>query len=165
MSHQLPLRVAIWIDHREAILIAFRGEQIIGEKDLYSEARPHTHGGGWSQHRIEAHRHEVLKHYYERVIRHLGPVDEILIMGPGQAKRELHHSIEHHKGLRGKVVAVRSTSRLTEQEVIAKAEKVFDGLLRRFSTDDGERFGEGDVFGTDADAVLRIAASGDPLFR
>jgi hypothetical protein len=134
MSHQLPRRVAIWIDHREAILIAFHGEQIIGEEELYSEVGPHTHGGGWSQHRIEAHRHEVLKHYYEQVIRHLGPVDEILIMGPGQAKHELHHSIDHHKGLRGKVVAVRSASRLTEQKVIAKAEKVFDSRIKRLQS-------------------------------
>ena len=125
MSHDIPRRVAIWIDHREAILIAFRGEAVIGEEELFSEAGPRTHGGGWAQHRIETHRHEILKHYYDDVIQHLGPVDEILILGPGQAKHELHHSIDHHKGLRGKVVAVNSASRLTEQEVIAEAEQVF----------------------------------------
>jgi hypothetical protein len=125
MSHDMPRRVAIWIDHREAILIAFRGEVVIGEEELFSEVSPHTHGGGWAQHHIEAHRHEVLKHYYEEVIQHLGPVDEILILGPGQAKHELHHSIDHHKGLRGKVLAVRNASRLTEQEVSAEAEEFF----------------------------------------
>lgn len=126
MSHDTPRRVAIWIDHREAILIAFHGEVVIGEEELFSEAGPHTHGGGWAQHRIEAHRHEMLKHYYEELIQHLGPVDEILILGPGQAKHELHQSIDHHRGLRGKVVAVRGTDRLTEQEVIAEAEQFFD---------------------------------------
>ena len=125
MSHDKPRRVAIWIDHREAILIAFRGEAVIGEEELFSEAEPRTHGGGWSQHRIEAHRHEMLKHYYEEVIQHLGPVDEILILGPGQAKYELHQRIEHHKGLRGKVMAMRGTSRLTEQEIVAEAEQFF----------------------------------------
>jgi stalled ribosome rescue protein Dom34 len=125
MSHDMPRRVAIWIDHREAILIVFRGEVVIGENELLSEAGPHSHGGGWSQHRIEAHRHEVLKHYYEEVIQHLGSVDEILILGPGQAKHELHHSIDHHKGLKGKVTALHSTPRLTEREVIAEAERVF----------------------------------------
>ena len=125
MSHDMPRRVAIWIDHREAILIAFRGEKVTGEEELFSEVRPRTHGGGWAQHRIEAHRHEVLKHYYEDVIQHLGPVDEILIMGPGQAKHELHQSIDHHKGLKGKVVDIRNASRMTEQEVIAQAEELF----------------------------------------
>ena len=87
--------------------------------------RPRTHGGGWAQHRIEAHRHEVLKHYYEDVIQHLGPVDEILILGPGQAKHELHRSIEHHKGLKGKVMALHGVSRMNEQQVIAEAEQFF----------------------------------------
>ena len=126
MNHHMPRRVAIWIDHREAILITFNGEQVADEEELFSEVGPHTHGGGWSQHRIDAHRHEVLKHYYEDVIQHLGPVDEILILGPGQAKHELHQSVDHHKGLRGKVIAVRSASRLSEQEVIAEAEHFFD---------------------------------------
>jgi peptide subunit release factor 1 (eRF1) len=125
MNRHIPRRVAIWIDHREAVLITFHGEQVTGEEEVFSEAGPHTHGGGWAQHRIEAHRHEVLKHYYEEVLQHLGPVDEILILGPGQAKHELHQDIEHHKGLRGKVLAARSASRLTEQEVIAEAEEFF----------------------------------------
>ena len=125
MSHDMPRRVAIWIDHREAILIAFRGEKVTREEELFSEVRPRTHGGGWAQHRIEAHRHEVLKHYYEDVIQHLGPVDEILILGPGQAKHELHRSIEHHKGLKGKVMALRGVSRMNEQQVIAEAEQFF----------------------------------------
>ena len=125
MSHDMPRRVAIWIDHREAILIAFRGEKVTGEEELFSEVRPRARGGGWAQHRIEAHRHEVLKHYYEDVIQHLGPVDEILILGPGQAKHELHRSIEHHKGLKGKVMALRGVSRMNEQQVIAEAEQFF----------------------------------------
>jgi peptide subunit release factor 1 (eRF1) len=125
MNHHISRRVAIWIDHREAILITLRGEQVTGEEELFSEVGPHTHGGGWSQHRIEAHRHEVLKHYYEEVIQHLGPVDEILILGPGQAKHELNQNIEQHRGLKGKVMAVRSAARLAEQEVIAEAEEFF----------------------------------------
>jgi hypothetical protein len=130
MSHDIPRRVAIWIDHREAILIAFRGDVVIGEEELFSEAGPHTHGGGWAQQRIEAHRHEMLKHYYEEVIQHLEPVDEILILGPGQAKHELHHSVDHHKGLRGKVVAVRSASVLSEHELIAEAGQFFASEIR-----------------------------------
>ena len=126
MSYDKPRRVAIWIDHREAILITFYGEIVKSEEELFSEAGPHTHGGGWAQHRIEAHRHEILKHYYDEVIGHLGPVDEILILGPGQAKHELNRSIDHHKGLKGKVMAVRSASSLTEQEIVAEAEQFFD---------------------------------------
>ena len=126
MNRHMSRRVAIWIDHREAILISFNDGHVTGEQELFSEAGPHTHGGGWAQHRIEAHRHEVLKHYYEEVIGHLGPTDEIFILGPGQAKHELLQRINHHKDLRGKVSAVRGTSRLTEGEIIAEAEHFFN---------------------------------------
>lgn len=126
MNHPKPRRVAIWIDHREAILIAFLGKEVAGEAALHSEAGPHTHGGGWSQHRIDAHRHEVLKHFYEEIVQHLGRVDEILILGPGQAKHELYQSIDHHRGLKGKVLAVRTAPRMTEAQVIAEAEAYFD---------------------------------------
>jgi hypothetical protein len=125
MDRHMLRRVAIWIDHRQAILITFNGEHPIRE-EVFSEAGPHTHGGGWAQHRIEAHRHEMLKHYYEEVIGHLGPSDEILILGPGQAKHELVHSVNHHRGLKGKVSAVRGAPRLTEREIIAEAEQFFN---------------------------------------
>ena len=125
MKLQGSRRVAIWVDHREAIVITFTGDFVTGEEEFFSEAGPHTHGGGWTQHRIESHRHEILKHYYEEVAQYLGTVDEILLLGPGQAKYELHHAIDRHKGLRGKVVAVRGAARLTGEQVIAEAEEFF----------------------------------------
>jgi peptide subunit release factor 1 (eRF1) len=125
MSHEMLRRIAIWIDQTEAILFTFQGERVAEEERLLSEAGPHTRGGGWSQRRIEAQRHEQLKHYYEEVVQHLGPVDEILILGPGQAKHDLHRSIQDHRGMRGMVVAVHSTSRLTEPELMDEAERLF----------------------------------------
>jgi peptide subunit release factor 1 (eRF1) len=125
MKHSALRRVAIWIDHREALLVAFVADQLQREEELVSEVRPHTHGGGWSQHRFEAHRHETLKHFYEEVIQHLGMVDEILILGPGQAKHELRARIEHHKGLKGKVVEIASADQLTAAELVAQAKGFF----------------------------------------
>lgn len=126
MSQQTPRRVAIWIDHREAILVTFIGDHLKAEEQISSEAGPHTHGGGWSQRRIEAHRHEMLKHFYEEIVHHLGPADEILILGPGQAKLGLREHIEHHKGLKGKVRALVNVPHLTEAELTAQAEKLFN---------------------------------------
>lgn len=126
MEHNAPRRVAIWIDHREALLVAFVADQLQREEEIVSEVGPHTHGGGWSQHRFEAHRHEMLKHFYGEVIQHLGIVDEILILGPGEAKHELRARIEHHKGLRGKVLEIATADQLTEAELIARAEGFFN---------------------------------------
>ncbi len=130
MDHksQSTRQVAIWVDHHEAFLAKFRNDQLTREEEIDSNAGSHTHGGGWSQHRIDAHRHEQLKHFYDAIINHLGLVDEIVILGPGQAKHELKTRIEHHKGLRGKVVAIKSTDKLTEEQFVIRAEEYFNSL-------------------------------------
>lgn len=128
MSKHNPRYIAIWIDHQLAIVLTFTGDNLEKEQEFSSDAGPHTHGGGWSQRRIEAHRHEMLKHFYEEVIDHLGPVDEILILGPGQAKHELSNRIRHHKGLKGKVMDLVSAPELSEVEFIIQAEAFFKSL-------------------------------------
>jgi hypothetical protein len=126
MNHQISRRVAVWVDHQEASLVTFAGDNLKAEEKLFSGVGPHTDGRGWSQHRFEAHRYEMLKYFYEAVIDHLGPADEILILGPGQVKHELHQRIEHYKGLKGKVVALINAPRLTEVELIAQVESFFE---------------------------------------
>jgi len=128
MSKHNPRNVAIWIDRRSATVLTFTRDNLEREQEFLSNAGPHTHGGGWSQRRIEAHRHEMLKHFYEEVIDHLGSVDEILILGPGQAKHELSNRIEHHKGLKGKVIDLVNAPEMSEVELIAQAEAFFKSL-------------------------------------
>jgi peptide subunit release factor 1 (eRF1) len=127
-NHSKNRQIAIWIDHHEALLAKFQNEQFIREQEIDSEVGPRTHGGGWSQHRIEAHRHEQLNHFYDEVVEHLGSPDEILILGPGQAKHELRARIEHHKGLRGKVVNLKTTDKISEEQFIQEAKEYFDLL-------------------------------------
>jgi peptide subunit release factor 1 (eRF1) len=124
-NHHSTRQVAIWVDHHEAFLAKFLNDQLTREEELDSSAGSHTHGGGWSQHRIDAHRHEQLKHFYDEIIDHLGVVDEIMILGPGQAKHELKTRIEHHKGLRGKVVSLESSDKISEEQFIMRAEEYF----------------------------------------
>jgi peptide subunit release factor 1 (eRF1) len=126
MTQHTPRRVAVWIDHRTAILATFSGDHLDKEDELPASVIPHTHGRDWSQHSFEAHRHAVLQHYYDEIVHHLGPADEILILGPGQGKHELIQRIEHHKGLRGKIVAVQDADKMTEEELVAKARDFFD---------------------------------------
>jgi peptide subunit release factor 1 (eRF1) len=128
MSKHNPRYIAVWIDHRSAIVLTFIGKNLENEQEILSNAGPHTHGGGWSQRRIEAHRHETLNHFYEEVIDHLEPVDEILILGPGQAKNELNNRIEHHKGLKGKVMDMVSAPEMSEVELITQAKGFFKSL-------------------------------------
>jgi len=128
MSHtpkeQHPVRqIAIWIDHREAIMAKFTNAHLLREEELFSDVGPHTHGGGWSQQRFESHRHAVLDHFYEEIIQNLTDADNIIIYGPGQAKHELHQHLNRYKGLSQRVIDLVTTDKLSEHEFIQTAIK------------------------------------------
>jgi peptide subunit release factor 1 (eRF1) len=111
-------RIAVWIDHRTAIVTVFEGESLETESVFHSTAGSHTHGGGRLQHHIQAHNHELLKHFYDEVIQYLGSADEIFVLGPGQAKYELCKRIDHHKSLKGKVVGLHHATQISPVELI-----------------------------------------------
>ena len=114
-------QVAVWIDHREAILAIFKNAHLLREDELFSEAGPHTHGGGWSQRRIESHRHAALDHYYEEIVHELNGADQIILYGPGQAKHELEHHINHAKNLRGRILVIEATDKMGETQLAHRA--------------------------------------------
>jgi stalled ribosome rescue protein Dom34 len=114
-------QIAVWIDHREAILAVFANAHLLREGEIFSEAGPHTHGGGWSQRRIEAHRHAILDHYYEEVVQNLTGADEVILYGPGQAKHELWKHINRINPLNQRVIDLVTTDRLSEYEFIRMA--------------------------------------------
>jgi hypothetical protein len=117
MTDTASRRIAIWIDQRQAILLAF-------EAGPFDGPVPHRPGDGWSQYRVDAQQHLVMQEYYDAVLSYLGPQDEILILGPGQAKRELRQDIEQHGNLKGKVVGLHEASRLGEVELVFPIGKV-----------------------------------------
>ncbi len=102
MARARTRHVAIWIDASGAILLA-------------SEDEPAD--GCWL-HRVDAQECQIAQQYYNAVLTHLGPADEILLLGPGQAKRELSQRIEQHEGTKGRVVGLYDASRLADAEVI-----------------------------------------------
>ena len=122
-KHHELRQIAIWIDHREAMLAIFNNAHLLREEEIFSEVGPHTHGGGWSQKRIDAHRHTVLDHFYEEVIQNLTGVDGIIIYGPGQAKHELYQHISFNKTLSQRVIDLVTTDKLSEYEFINMAVK------------------------------------------
>jgi hypothetical protein len=118
MARVASRHVAIWIDHHEAMLLVF-------EVGPFPSSLPHGPGDGWSQHRVDAQRYPLMQQYYDVVLSHLEPQDEILILGPGQAKRELCQWIEQHGGLKGKVVGLHHASRLADVELVFPAGEVW----------------------------------------
>ena len=118
-------QIAIWIDHREAILAIFKDAHLLKEEEIFSEAGPHTHGGGWSQKRIDAHRHAILDHFYDEIVQEIKGADEILIYGPAQAKHELQQHINHNKALQQRVLDLITTDKLSEHDFVRRAVKDF----------------------------------------
>jgi hypothetical protein len=82
MAGTASRRVAIWIDHHEAILLAFEGGPFAG-------SGPPRPDDGWSQHRVDAQQYPLMQQYYDAVLSYLKSQNEIWILGPGQAKHEL----------------------------------------------------------------------------
>lgn len=103
--------VAIWVDPHRAILLAFEAEPLDRSALL-------GQGEGWSQYHVDAQQYRSTQQYYGAVLSHLEPLDEILILGPGQAKLELRQLIEQQRGLKGKVVGLHHASGLTEVELV-----------------------------------------------
>jgi hypothetical protein len=58
--------------------------------------------------------------YYVRLIRTLRDASELLIFGPGEAKRELKKALQKQKGLRVTVVGIESADKMTERQIVAK---------------------------------------------
>ena len=111
MTRAVPRHIAIWIDPHQAILFA-------SEPEPFDRPTLHRPGGGWSQDRVDALQYPSMQQYYGAVLSHLEPLDEILILGPGQANHELQHQIEQQGGLKGRVVGLYDASRLAEVEVV-----------------------------------------------
>jgi hypothetical protein len=127
MNQHIPRRVAIWIDHQSAILIMF-GDNRQGDRTVIaSGADPHIRSSG-SYRPHEAHRRETLRHFYKAVARRLDPGDMVVILGPGPCKYELRRHIERHEGLAGRVVALIGAPRLTDAELLARAETMLNTL-------------------------------------
>ena len=116
-------QIAIWVDHREAIVATFTDAHLQREGELFSGVSPHTHGGGWSQQRFESHRRATLDHFYDEIIQTLNGADDIIIYGPGQAKYELEQRINRHKGLSQHVINLFTTDKLDDQQFIRMALK------------------------------------------
>jgi stalled ribosome rescue protein Dom34 len=125
-------KVCVWIDHSRAVIAAVDdgGEESL--ETIPSHARRHAKPQGasgtkesWgpqtSNHeRSHERRYENhLAHFYRDVIRHLGHPDQLVVMGPAQAKQELKAEIEESL-LRDVHVVLETAGEMTDPQVLAR---------------------------------------------
>jgi hypothetical protein len=118
MSGTTYRHVAIWIDHHQAVLLVFETSPLLMPTEGGSD-------GQWFQYRIDASQHRRARGYYEAVLSLLEPQDEIFILGPDHAKRELLGRIEGHQGAKGTVVGLHDAARLADVDLVCPTGEVW----------------------------------------
>jgi hypothetical protein len=137
LGHIMNKENGIWIDHKEAILVSIEGDQTTVER-IESHAESHFRpSGGWKasgtsvaqvvskEQKADERRKHQYHNFYQMVIKKAGKADNIFIFGPGEAKLELAKEIEKIKGHHGRIAAVETSDRLTENQIVAKVKSFF----------------------------------------
>ena len=125
-SKPMQRDVALWIDHRQAVIAAVTGDmedlkRIVSglEKDVLFSARE---GGAEDSRdkRFEGH----LNQYYDKVVASLRDARSILILGPGEAKHEVEKRLRD-AGLGKAIVGLETADKMTDHQIEAVARRRF----------------------------------------
>ena len=125
-------KTGIWIDHRRAVIVTIENgnetmQTIEGEVDRQPKAAGRTgNKTPWgpqapiNEHRIEKNYKLHVAHFYKDVIKAIGKTDQLLVMGPAQAKHEFAGELEKVADLRNVPLKVETADSMTDPQVAAK---------------------------------------------
>ena len=116
----------LWIDHRQAVIVLVTGQA--EEIKLISSDIEKPHGPASASMRADDIRQreltEHLNNYYDEVIAALRQAEDILLMGPGEAKGELKKRLARHP-LNGRLIEVETVDKMTEPQIVAQVREHF----------------------------------------
>jgi stalled ribosome rescue protein Dom34 len=118
--------VALWIDHRQAVIAAVTGDtedltRILSGIEKHVRFSAGEGGAEDSRDkRFEGHLHQ----YYDKVIASLRDARSILILGPGEAKHEVEKRLRD-AGLGKAIVGVETADKMTDPQIAATARQRF----------------------------------------
>lgn len=128
MSHY---HAVVWLDHSEAHVMHISADDV--EKSVVHPAKPHAHLHARSG-VAGAGRQAEDKTYYHAVIEALKGAQEILVVGPAQAKLHLiKHIHAHDQAMADKVVGVETIDHPSDGQLVAYARKYFVAKDRMLS--------------------------------
>jgi hypothetical protein len=125
-------KTGIWIDHRRAVIVTIENgnesmQTIEGEVDRQPKAAGRTgNKTPWgpqapiNEHRVENNYKLHVVHFYKDVIKAIGKTDQLLVMGPAQAKHEFAGELEKVADLRDVPLKVETADAMTDPQVAAK---------------------------------------------
>ena len=121
MSHH---HAVVWLDHAEAHVMHISPDDV--EKSVVHPANPHAHLHA-KRGNVGSGRQAEDKGYYHAIVEALSGAQEILVVGPAQAKLQLiKHMHAHDHAIADKVVGVETVDHPTDGQLVAYARKYFD---------------------------------------
>ena len=130
----------IWIDHRKAVIVTITdGGKTIERVESNVERKVRLSGGsrtgktpyGPQQVAVdgkqEARIKRQLREYYQEIIRRIQDANQILILGPGEAKIEIKKEIQKSRELALSKISVEPADKMTEKQIAAKVRQFFAG--------------------------------------
>ena len=118
-NHVARRCVTVWIDRHMSVVAVFLGRQDLVHRAGSADSDDERVVDGWLLQRFAAYRREHWQQLCEQTVSHLGPNDDILIIGPGQAKHTLRCEIEQYSGMKGRIRALQTEPRMTDQQLVA----------------------------------------------
>lgn len=139
-TNEVKKRTGIWLDFKEAYLIPLFDEidgapairHIESEIDTgatkggIAPKTPYGAQGGVSEREMLERRHHQEKGYFERILEAIDPTtDELFLFGPAEAKLGLKKAIDHIKHYHPVVLEVRTTDKMTTNQMVAAVRQFF----------------------------------------
>ena len=128
----------LWIDHQKAFIVSITDAgETIKRIDSDIERKVRLSGGSRSgktpfgpqqvavDGKQEARIKRQLREYYQKIIRRIHDANEILILGPGEAKSEIKKELEKSKQFALKKVTVEPADKMTERQIAARVRQFF----------------------------------------
>lgn len=120
MSHY---HAVVWLDHSEAHVMHITADDV--EKSVVHPSKTHAHLHAKNG-AIESGRHAEDSHYYHAIVEALKGAQEILIVGPAQAKLNLvKHIHSHDHAMVERIVGVETVDHPSDGQLVAYARKYF----------------------------------------
>ena len=136
----MAINTGIWIDHRKAVIVRLtdQGEQSrqiesqVDNPGLSSSPahpmKPYTPNDFVAEDKLQRKIANELNKYYDEVIACIRDADAVLILGPSEAKVELHKRMEGKK-LGDRIADVQAADKLTDHQISASVRQYFGSQL------------------------------------
>lgn len=109
----MTMQAGIWMDHAKAIAVVLNGEHVdvsiteSGAKAPTKSSGGHHQVSPYSHQDVVAEDHrkhrfeQDMDHYYDRILQRIKTMSEVILLGPGQAKKEFRNRLrEDHPSIR-----------------------------------------------------------------